>query len=129
MSFESLLVHTVEVYRRTEGAVDRFGQPLSVNPLQHEISGESLAHTYPCRVNRGKGGLKMEEQSIDAFVQTWCMYTTADVDIRTDDACRVLDADGNEIVPLSKVVIKSSAADSARTHHLEFDLWSRSGAS
>jgi hypothetical protein len=128
VGFEALLIHTVQVYRRS-GEVDRLGQPLSVNPRQHEIDGETLVHTYPCRVDRGKGGLVMNERMIDTFEQTWCMYTLPDVDIITNDACRVLDGDGNEIVPLSKVKIKSAAADSSRTHHLEFDLWAQSGPS
>lgn len=124
-----MLIHTVEVYRRVDGAVDRFGQPLSVNPRQHEIGGETLVHTYPCRVNRGKGGLKMESATVDTFVQTWRMYTCTGVNIITDDACRVLDQDGNELVPLSKVQVKSAAADSTHTHHLEFDLWAEAGPS
>jgi hypothetical protein len=128
VSFEALLIHTVQVYRRT-GAVDRLGQPESINPRQHEVDGETLIHTYPCRVNRGRGGLLMNERMIDTFEQLWCMYTMPDVDIRTDDACRVLDSNGAEIVPLSKCKVKSNAADSTSTHHLEFDLWAQSGPS
>lgn len=135
MAFSALLIHTVEVYRRTtenDGVThkkDRFNQDLSINPRQHEVGGETLVHTYPCRVNRGRGGLLMNERMVDTFEQLWCMYTEPGVDIITDDACRVLDQDGTELVPLSKVKVKSAAANSARTHHLEFDLWAQSGPS
>lgn len=132
MSFASLLIHTVEVYRRTEDGdgnrlTDRFGQELSINPRQHEVDGETLVHTYPCRINRGRGGLLMNERMVDTFEQLWCMYTLPDVDILGDDAVRILDENGAEIVPLSKVKIKSNAAAMRSTHHLEFDVWAQSG--
>ena len=126
--FSDLLIHTVEVYRRT-GLKDRFGQPMSVNPRQNISAGEALVHVYPCRVDRGTGGLTMQERSIDVFETMWEMFTNPDVDIRTDDACRVLDEVGNELVPMAKCKVKSAAADSAHTHHLEFILWAQSGAS
>ena len=104
--------------------------PSTSNGISLTAAGETLVATYPCRVDRGKGpGLVMMERAIDTFETTWCMYTETDVDIRTDDACRVLTADGAEIVPLSKVKIKSSAADSSTEHHLEFELWAQSGPS
>jgi hypothetical protein len=132
--FSDLLIHTVQVYRRIEDSqgrrrVDRFGQELSVNPRQHEVDGETLVHSYPCRVNRGKGGMVMAERMVDTFVQRWEMFTLPDVDIITDDACRVLDENGNELVPLSKVMVKSVAAGATGAHHLEFQLWAQSGAS
>lgn len=123
-----LLIHRVEVYRRS-GRTDRFGQPVDVNPRQH-AEDEVPIHTYPCRLNRGKGGMVMMERSIDTFETTWCMYCEAGVDIREDDAVRVIDPNTGEVLaPMCRVKVKSSASDRFGTHHLEFDLWAQKGAS
>jgi hypothetical protein len=69
----------------------------------------------------------MNERMVDTFETTWTMFTEAGVDIRADDAVRVLGPDGDEIVPLAKVRIKSFPANARITHHLEFELWAQSG--
>lgn len=121
----ALLIHTVEVYRRS-GRVDRFGQPVDANPRQH--SSAPVA-THRCRVTRGKGGLVMMERALDVFEQRWTMYTELGADIQTDDAIRVLNEKGEEIVPMCKIINKSEAAGMVGGHHLEFALWAQSGPS
>jgi hypothetical protein len=131
MSFEGLLIHKAEVYRREEingqPKVDRFGQQLSVNPRQHEIGGETLFATYPCRANLARGGLLQEERFVDTFQQMWKIFLKPYVDIETTDAVRILDEDDNEIVPLSKVQLKAVAANGISRHHLEITVWAQLG--
>lgn len=125
---DNLLIHRAKIYRRS-ARTDRFGQNVNQNPQSH-TSEETLIHTYPCRVNRGKGGLTMMERSVDIFEVTWTMYTGAGVDIREDDAVTVVDPQsGTELVTLAKVKVKSAAANMVGTHHLEFELWSQDGPS
>lgn len=127
-----MLIHTVQVYRRTESSpgvrvTDRFHQEESVNPRQHEVDGETLHGTYPCRLTRGRGGLTMMERSVDVFETRFKLYTMLNVDINADDAVRVLDETGAELLGISKIAIKSQAADALGGHHLEFDIWSQGG--
>jgi hypothetical protein len=134
VALEGLLCHTVQVYRRTvaedtgERKVDRFGQQLATNPQQHQVDGQTLHATYRCRVTRSRGGLLQEERMVDVFQQMWTMYTDLDVDIMTDDAVRVLDENGNELVPRAKIKTKSTATGYAGSHHFEYQLWAQSGA-
>lgn len=133
MALEGLLCHTVQVYRRQLEAdtgkrkVDRFGQQLAVNPQQHEIDGQTLIATYPCRVTRPRGGLLQEERMVDVFQQLWTMFTSTEIDIESDDALRVLDENGNELVPRAKVKRKMPTAGFAGLHHYEFLLWAQDG--
>lgn len=130
----ALLIHTVEVYRRAaevgnpdEAKKDRFGQPLSVNPRQHQVGGENLIATYPCRAWMSAGGLKMEERTIDTFERQFTMYTGVDVDIRENDAVRALDADGRVIFGLSKIKDSDLKYNAGSPHHREFTIWEQSG--
>ncbi len=123
--FEDLLIHTVEVHRRS-GRIDRLGQPVDVNPRQHD-QGEPVT-TYRCKLTRASGGLTMEERSIDVFQYRWKLYTELGVDIRTDDAVRVLDENMVEIMPLSKITNKSVSAGLSG-HDLEFIIWTQQGPS
>lgn len=132
VSFSALLLHTVEVYARAaEGdgtqRVDRFGQPLSINPRQHQTGGETLVATYPCRVYMKAGGLIMAEKQIDTFERVWTMFTEVDAAIYEDDAVRVLDADGNVLINLAKVKDSDVKFDSTGSHHKEFSIWEQSG--
>ena len=91
MPFADLLIHTLEVYRRAENpdgspVTDRFGQPLSSNPRQHQDDGETLVHTYPCRAYMNAGGLVMAERMIDTFERQFVVYTDTNVDINENDA-------------------------------------------
>ncbi len=124
--YSGLLIHTVEVYRRT-GRTDRFGQPESVNPRQHEIGGETLLARYPCRAYMSAGGLKMEERMIDTFERQFTMFTECGVDIREDDAVRVLASDGHVIFGLSKIKDSEIKYDSTGPHHCEFTVWEQAG--
>ncbi len=119
---EDLLVHQVEVHRRS-GRRDRFGQQVDVNPRQHTV-GEHVA-TYPCRLTRGTGGLTMQERAVDTFETTFRLYTSLDVDILSEDAVRVVDGAGNELLGLSKIKNRSVASDGEGPHHLEFVIWSQ----
>jgi hypothetical protein len=126
LALNQLLIHTVEVYRRS-GATDRFGQPKSVNPRQHQVGGETLVHTYPCRTYMKSGGLLMNERMIDTFEKVNILYTDVGVDIREDDAVRVVDANGYETVGLCKIKDSEIKYDSRGPHHCEFTLWIQDG--
>jgi hypothetical protein len=126
LAFEQLLIHTLEVYRRT-GATDRFGQPQSVNPRQHEVGGETLVHTYPCRAFMNAGGLEFNERDIDTFSRQFCVYTTVDVDINEDDALRCIGVDGHIIFGLLKIKDSETKYDSKGPHHCEFTCWEQAG--
>lgn len=125
MTLEGLLVHRVEVHRRS-GRTDRFGQPVDVNPTQH-TEGQTVA-TYDCRLSRGRGdggggGLAMQERSIDVFETRYVIYTDLDVDIREDDHVRVTDpSSGLVLLPLSKITNKAIASDGVGAHHLELEV-------
>jgi hypothetical protein len=122
MAFADLLCHTVEVYRRS-GDVDDLGQPVDANPSQ--MSGPPTA-TYPCRLNPKSGGLAMEERSLDVFVQRYTLYTEM-VDIHEDDAVRVLDENGAELLPISKIYSTNVATGFGGSDHLEIELLSQTG--
>lgn len=126
MPFRDLLIHTVEVYRRT-GAADRFGQPQSVNPRQHQVGGETLVHTYPCRAYMNAGGLKFAERTIDTFERQFVVYTDIDVDISEDDALRVIGVDGHIIIGLSKIKDSETKYDANGPHHCEYTVWEQAG--
>jgi hypothetical protein len=128
VSFEALLIHTVQVYRRT-GAVDRLGQPESINPRQHTIDGETLIHTYPCRAFMSAGGLRMNERMTDTFERQFTVYTSVDVDIHEDDALRAIGVDGHIIFGLSKIKDSETKYDSTGAHHCEFTIWEQAGPS
>lgn len=132
--FSSLLIHTVQVYRRTTEAADptvqkkdRFGQPLSVNPRQHTVGGSELVGTYPCRAYMSAGGLKMEERMIDTFERQYTMFTEVNVDIREDDALIVTDADGRVIFGRSKIKDSDLKYNAGQPHHREFAIWEQAG--
>jgi hypothetical protein len=117
--FADLLVHEVEVRRRS-GNRDRLGQPTDSNP--GKLTGAPVA-TYPCRLTRSRGGLAMQERSLDVFVNRFNLYTELGVDIREDDGVRVLDPDtGLELLVAAKVLNKTVASDRLGPHHLEFEL-------
>ena len=122
--FDELLCHTVTVYRRS-GKVDRFGQPVDVNPGQHSGTATS---TCKGRLYSGSGGLTMKERSIDVFEETPKLITGPDADINEDDAVKVTDtATGEVLLPITKIKLKSSVHAFGTMHHLEFDLWSQRG--
>jgi hypothetical protein len=133
VAFTDLLIHTVEVYgRATEvedgtAKLDRFGQPLSVNPRQHEVGGQTLVATYPCRAYMKAGGLVMMERAIDTFERVYEMFTDVDALIYEDDAVRILDADGEVLVDLAKIKDSETKFDSTGPHHKEFSVWVQSG--
>lgn len=131
MSFSGLLIHTVEVYRRREvdgkRVRDRFGQELSINPRQHEIGGETLVGTYPCRAYMKSGGLLMEERMVDVFQRIFMLYTDHTVDIREDDAVRVYGENGHVIIGLAKVKDSEVKYAMHTPHHAEFTIWEQAG--
>lgn len=133
MSFERLLIHSLEVYRRqTEDdgvtrKTDRFNQELSINPRQHEVDGETLIHRYPCRAFMSAGGLLMNERMVDTFERQFTVYTSTDVDIREDDAVRAVGVDGHIIFGLSKIKDSETKYDSSGPHHCEYTIWEQAG--
>lgn len=136
MLLTHLLIHHVEVYRRAVEEAnpgvqkrDRFRQPLSVNPRQHTIRGETLVGVYPARAWMSAGGLKMEERTIDTFERQFTMYTDVDVDINEDDSVRCLDGDGRVIFGLSKIKDSEIKYDRFGPHHKEFTIWEQAGPS
>jgi hypothetical protein len=126
VGFEALLIHELQVYRRT-GEVDNFGQPKSINPRQHEIDGETLVHTYPCRAFMSAGGLRMNERMIDTFERQFTVFTSIDVDINEDDALRAIGVDGHLIFGLSKIKDSETKYDSTGPHHCEYTIWEQAG--
>lgn len=131
MSFDQLLIHKAQVYRRKtvdgKQVRDRLGQVVTANPRQHEVEGETLFATYPCRANRAKGGLLMEERFVDTFQQRWTVYLKPNVDLISTDAMQILDENGNVLAPLGKIQIKAQAAGMTGAHHLEVELWVQEG--
>jgi hypothetical protein len=133
VAFTDLLIHTVEVYARATvvaggtAKLDRFGQPLSVNPRQHDVGGLDLVATYPCRTYMKAGGLVMMERAIDTFERVYEMFTDVDALIYEDDAVRILDADGVVLVNLAKIKDSETKFDSTGAHHKEFMVWVQSG--
>lgn len=132
MALEGLLLHHVEVYARIADEQgkqkrDRFGQPLSVNPRQHEVGGEYLVATYPCRSYMKTGGLLMEDRMVDVFQRVYMMYTELGALIYEDDAVRVLDANGKVLINLAKVQDSETKYDGIGPHHKEFTLWEQAG--
>lgn len=132
MALQGLLIHKVEVYARLADEQgkqkrDRFNQPLSVNPRQHEVGGEQLVATYPCRAYLKSGGLLMEDRMVDVFQRQWTMSTDTTAVIYEDDALRVLDRAGNVLINLAKVKSSSMKFDGDGPHHKEFLLWEQSG--
>jgi len=132
----NLLIHTVEVYRRavvTEGpdtgdyVRDRFGQPLTINPRQHEVGGETLVHTYPCRAYKKTGGLLNNERMTDTFERYYEMFTETGVDIREDDAVRCIDANGNLVFERGKIRYVEPVYDGFGPHHVEYVVWIQDG--
>lgn len=132
MPFTDLLIHTLEVYRRAQNpdgspVTDRFGQPESVNPRQHQVGGETLIHTYPCRAFMSAGGLVMAERVTDTFERQFTVYTDVDVDINEADALRCTAADGHRIFGLSKIKDSETKYDSSGPHHCEYTVWEQAG--
>lgn len=120
MSFTSLLVHRLEVRRRT-GRVDRFGQPVDSNP--GKLADAPVIGTHACRLTTGSGGLATQERSLDVFVNKHKIFLQLGVDVREDDSVRVLDSrTGEELLPIAKVVDKSTVSDGVGAHHLELDV-------
>lgn len=126
MSFASLLIHTVEVYRRS-GEEDAYGQPVDFNPSS--IPPVNPTHTFPCRLNRKTGGVAMEERSRDVFLTQNVIFTMPGIDIREDDAVRVLDENGAELLPMSKIDSKDFSPGLAGTHHWEIKIITMTGPS
>jgi hypothetical protein len=132
LPFNDLLIHTLEVYRRVidaDGAqvTDRFGQPKSVNPRQHQVGGETLVHTYKCRAFMSAGGLKFAERMIDTFERQFTVYTDLGVDINEDDALRCVGVDGHIIFGLAKIKDSETKYDANGPHHAEYTVWEQSG--
>lgn len=124
MSFEALLTHKVEVYRRS-GDVDEYGQPVDQNPSQIPL-GDPL-HIFPCRLNIKSGGLAMEERSRDVFLTKNVIFTMPNIDIEEDDAVRVLDENGNELLPISKIDLRETYTASTSAHHWEIQIVTMAG--
>lgn len=125
-SIRPLLIHSLQVYRRS-GETDRFNQPKSVNPRQHQVDGESLVHTYPCRAYMSAGGLVFNEKDIDTFERQFTVYTDIGVDIHEDDAVRCVGVDGHVIFGLAKVKDSETKYDKTGPHHCEYTVWEQAG--
>jgi len=129
VSFDGLLIHTAEVYRRPVDAggnpqVDRFGQAKGSNP---GTITSALATTYPCRCYPKSGGFVMQERAVDVLQNRFCVLTGPDADIYEDDSLRIVDANGHEITPKTKVSSRDDIYDAVGLHHLEFELWVQTG--
>lgn len=124
---EHLLVHRVERHRRS-GRIDRFNQPVDVNPRQN--TADEATTEYACRAYQKSGGLSMQERSIDVFERRWIMHTALDADIQEDDSVRVYDPiTGRELFGLSKIFSSEVKYDMQGPHHLEFTIWNQGGPS
>ena len=114
--FADLLIHTLEVYRRS-GAVDRFGQPVDSNP---SVTGP-LTASYRCRLSGKSGGRVNDERSLDVFEVLHRVFVEPTADVQEDDTVRVISAEGVEIMPRAKVWRKAHISDAIGIHHLEVD--------
>lgn len=119
-----LYCHTVTVTRRS-GRVDRFGQPVDVNPHIH--GPENVVSQFPGRLTRSSGGLTMRERSLDTFEVFHTLFCIPDADINEDDGVTVEDSDGRVLIEGAKVKQKTMAYDYAGAHHLEVTLWTQRG--
>lgn len=113
MSYASLFVHRVRVYRRT-GTLDRFGQPV-VGEGSHTLVGE-----HACRLNEKSGGEAFTERSRDVIQETGTLFVLAGVDIREDDQVEIFDP-RNDYVLVSEGNVKQlrRVYDSRSWHHTE----------
>jgi hypothetical protein len=127
MAFIDLLLQTVEVRRRS-GNLDRFGQPVDINPSK--TSAADVVGSYPCRVYTKSGGLVNQERSRDVFEDLRQIFTMPDADIQEDDSLTVTDTlTGAVVLPISKVKLKYVVYDGQGPHHLELDVIVQRGPS
>ena len=118
--FADLLVHEVSVRRRS-GRVDRFGQPVDINP--GKLTAEDEVATYPCRLYTRSGGLVNQERSRDVFEELRRIFVLPDADINEEDALVVTDPlTGAELLPAAKVKLKHVVYASSEPHHIELDV-------
>jgi hypothetical protein len=122
--YSTLLPHTVQVFARS-GRVDRFGQPVDVNPRKHREA--DIIGTYPCKAYMRSGGLVNQERSIDVFERVHEMFTELNADIQENDAVRVLDETGAVFINLAYIKDSETKYAGMRPHHKEFTLFEQSG--
>lgn len=112
MSYDALLIHTVEV-RRRDGATDRFGQPV-------EPRGDRFADAvYRGRLSGLSGAERFGERSHDSVVQTAKVFLEAGAILAEADLVTVRDRDGTILAGPADVTEVTPAYDAFGGHHLE----------
>ena len=70
----------------------------------------------------------MDERSVDVFQVTHTLFLALGAGIEEDDAVRVTDPTTDAVLlPLAKVLIKSTASDARGSHHLELTVQAQRG--
>jgi hypothetical protein len=105
MSFESLLIHTCNVSRYSEGAVDAYGQPAQ--------TWATVYTALPCRLIPSGG--REVKRDLQVVISDWTLHLAADVTITEKDRI-VVDNISYE------VLLVKLRNDSATSHHLELIL-------
>lgn len=114
MSYDALLIHTVEV--RRQGGEDRFGQPLRPNP-----SGPA-DNVYPGRLSTIRGSERYRDGSRGTVSGSSRIFLPLGVDISESDWVTVRNQDGDLLVEGANVVHVSRPEGIAGPHHIEVEV-------
>lgn len=113
MSYDALLIHTVEVRRRGANE-DRFGQPIEPRPDRFADA------VYRGRLSGLSGSERFGERSHDAVVQSAKVFLESGATLAEADQVIVRDPRTNQVIagPADVTEVKI-ASDSFGGHHLE----------
>jgi hypothetical protein len=113
MSYDSLLIHDVEV-RRRNGQSDRFGQPVEPSPDRFADA------VYRGRLGARSGGEQFPERSHDVVVETAKVYLQLGAELSESDRVTVRDPrTGRVLAQNCDVTEVTVAEDSQGPHHIE----------
>lgn len=118
MSYDSLLIHEVDVFTRPPG-VDRFGQP------REPSRSDPPSATYPCRLDESKPREKFDERSRDVVESTHTLFLPSGVVLYESDRVTVRNRDGKVLVEFANVTGVSEPEDFSAPHHTEAQISAR----
>ena len=110
--YEDLLIHTVEVRRRS-GQKDRFRQPV-------EPRGNRYAdRVYMGRLDAGSGGERHTDRTRDVVEFTHKLFLEAGAELYEADQVTVTDGRGTTLVTMADVQEVQTFDDDLGPHHVE----------
>lgn len=115
MSFDSLLVHTAEVWHEPT-AVDRFGQPAEVDPSSPPDA------TYRCRLSTARGSERFTDRSRGVVAEQYSLFLPLSAELSESDRVTVRNRAGQLLVERANVTFVSTPEDSRSAHHREAKL-------